>query len=736
MRRRIRISLFFALIGVAFGALSLSQVVRFAGAQSQSPATAANDGGSGARVTYPPTKTVAQVDDYFGTKVADPYRWLEDNDSAEVAAWVESENKVTFAYLDKIPYRAQLKDRLTKLLNYPKYSAPVRRGEWFFFSKNDGLQNQNVYYMQKGLDGTSELLLDPNKFSADGTSRLAAFSLSRSGHHLAYGISQGGSDWSEIHVMEVASRQKLNDHLQWIKASGVSWLGDEGFFYSRYPAPEKGKELTTKNEYQAVYFHKVDTPQSADELVYDDKEHPQRFQGVGVTEDQKYAILSVSERGKGKKGNALFFRDLSKGEKSFTPIVGEIGDDGYGVVEDVNGKFLISTNHKAANGRVILFDPQNPAEANWKDVLPEKPEPLDGVSSAGGKLFVSYLKDVANRAYVYSVDGKLENEIPLPGLGNAGGFGGRRDDKFVFYSFTSFNVPPTIYKYDIATRRSSVFRTVDIPGFKADDFVTTQVFYTSKDGTRVPMFITHKKGLKRDGTNPTLLYGYGGFNVTTNPSFSSLRLALLEQGVVYASANMRGGGEYGEKWHEAGTKLKKQNVFDDFIAAGEYLIEKKYTSPQKLAIHGVSNGGLLVGATSNQRPELFKAVIQQAGVMDMLRFHKFTIGWNWIADYGSSEANEAEFKALYAYSPIHNIKAGTKYPATLITTADHDDRVVPAHSFKYAAALQAAQAGDGPILIRIDTKSGHGASSTTKQLEQTTDLYAFLFENLGVTPKW
>ena len=723
-----------ALIGVASIALA-----PFVGAQNgQQPAapatnsSAADTSAPPTKLTYPEAKKVDQVDDYFGTKVPDPYRWLENDNSPEVAAWVEAENRVTFAYLEKIPYRQKIKDRLTQLFNYPKFSAPTRRGEWFFFSKNDGLQNQSVYYMQKGLDGTSELLLDPNKFSADGTSRLAAFSLSKDGRYLGYGISQGGSDWSDVYVMEVGSKQTLADHLQWIKASGVSWLGD-GFFYSRYPAPEKGRELTTKNEYQAVYFHRVGTPQSDDELVYDDKEHPQRFQGVGVTENQKFAILNISERGKGKKGNALFFRDTTKDEKSFTPIVAEIGDDSFGVVKDVGDKFLIETDRKAPNGRVILFDPRHPNESDWKDVIPEKPEPLENVTAAGGKLFVTYLKDVSTHAYVYSFDGKLENEITLPGLGSASGFGGRSDDKFVFYSFTSLNFPPTIYKYDLATQRSSVFRTVDIPGFKPTDYETRQVFYKSKDGTRVPMFLVHKKGIKLDGNNPTVLYGYGGFNITTSPSFSALRIALLEQGFVYASANMRGGGEYGEKWHEAGTKLKKQNVFDDFIAAAEFLIADKITSPSRLAIHGGSNGGLLVGACSNQRPELFKAVVEQAGVMDMLRFHKFTIGWNWIADYGSSD-NEAEFKALYAYSPIHNVKAGAKYPATLITTADHDDRVVPAHNFKYAAALQAAQAGDNPILIRIDTKSGHGASSTTKQLEQTADLYSFLMSNLGVTP--
>ena len=722
--KKIQITLASLILVVLTLSISISPLTRLASAHH----------GDSPKLTYPETRRVNVVDTYFGTKVPDPYRWLEDDNSPEVAAWVEAENKVTFGYLDKIPYRAQLKDRLTKLLNYPKYSAPSRRGDWFFFTKNDGLQNQNVWYMQKGLEGTPDLLLDPNKFSADGTSRLGSFSLSHTGKYVGYGISEGGSDWNDLHILDVANRKPLEDHLEWVKFSGASWRGDEGFYYNRYPAPAAGKKMAAKNEYQKVYYHKIGTPQSADELVFEDNEHPGRFNGVGVTDDQRFEIRSQSDPAAGKKGNSVFVRDLSKGEKTFTPIVAEIGDDEYGVVDDVAGKFLIQTNHNAPNGKIALWDPKDPRK--WTDVIPEKSEPLEVANTVGGKLFVTYLKDVTTRAYVYNLAGKLENEIAMPGPGSAGGFGGRNDDKFTFYSFTSFNYPPTIYKYDIATRKSSVFRTVDIPGFNPADYETREVFYNSKDGTRVPMFITNKKGIKLDGNNPTVLYGYGGFNITTSPAFSALRIALLEQGVVYASANMRGGGEYGEKWHEAGTKLKKQNVFDDFIAAAEYLIKEKITSPSKLAIHGGSNGGLLVGACSNQRPELFKAVIEQAGVMDMLRFHKFTIGAAWISDYGSSEQNEAQFKALYAISPIHNIKPGTKYPATLITTADHDDRVVPAHNFKYAAALQAAQGGDNPILIRIDTKSGHGASSTTKTLEQQTDIFSFLFENLGVVPKW
>ena len=708
------------------------QVGAQGGQKSVAMAPAADGVGNIARPSYPVTKKVEHVDKYHGVEVADPYRWLEDENSADTAAWVEAENRVTFSYLEKIPFRAQIAARLEKLYNYPKYSAPSRRGEYFIFSKNDGLQNQNVLYIQKGLKGTPEVLFDPNKLSADGTSRLGVFAPSKDGKMAVYGVSKGGSDWQEYYVMDVASKQTQADHLEWVKVSGAAWAGN-GFYYSRYPAPEAGKSLTSKNTNHQVFYHKLGTDQAADELIYEDKANPERFHTVSTTDDERFAILVISDRGKGKRGNSLFFRDLSRGDKTFTPIVAEIGDDSYSVIDNVGDKFLVETDHNAPNGRIFLFDPKQPEEKNWKDIVPEKPEPLQSTGTAGGKLFVTYLKDVTTRAYVYSLDGKLENEIKLPGLGASSGMGGWPDDKFVFYTYTSFNSPPTIYQYDLASKKSTVFRSPEIPGFNANDYETKQVFYPSKDGTKVPMFLVYKKGLKLDGNNPTLLYGYGGFNVNTSPSFSSLRTALLEQGVVYASANLRGGGEYGEKWHEAGTKLKKQNVFDDFIAAAEYLIANKYTSSEKLAIQGGSNGGLLVGAVMNQRPELFKVAIPQVGVMDMLRFHKFTIGWNWIADYGSSD-NADEFKAIYAYSPLHNIKVA-KYPATLITTADHDDRVVPAHSFKYAATLQAAQTGDAPVLIRIDTKSGHGASNTKKAIETTADIYSFLLYNLGVTPK-
>jgi len=683
---------------------------------------------------YPTTRETSQTDTYFGTVVPDPYRWLEDDNSPETARWVEEQNKVTFAYLEKIPYRLQVKERLMQLYNYPKFSAPVRRGEYFFYSKNDGLQNQSVRYIQKGLDGTPEVLIDPNKFSDDGTSRLTIFSLSKDGRYAGYGISQAGSDWQEYHVMEIASKQTLPDVLKWIKFSGIAWQGD-GFYYSRYDEPAKGKELSSINEGSKVYYHKVGTPQSADELVYEDREHPQRFNHVDTTEDERFLILYVGEGSTGKKGNALFYRDNSVSDRSFQPVVAGITDDSFTVVDNVGGRLLISSNHKAPNGKLCLFDPASPGEKDWKDVLPEKPEPLESVSSAGGKLFATYLKDVTTRACVYGLDGRPENEIALPGLGTAVGFGGQRDDKFVFYTFTSFNFPPTIYRYDIGTQQTSLFRAPDIPAFKPTDYETRQVFYTSKDGARVPMFLVHRKGLALDGSNPALLYGYGGFNISTSPGFNPLRLALLEQGFVYASANIRGGSEYGENWHEAGTKLKKQNVFDDFIAAAEWLIENKYTAPAKLAIQGGSNGGLLVGAVINQRPQLFKVAIPQVGVMDMLRFQKFTIGREWISDYGSSD-NEREFRYLCAYSPLHNIKPGVKYPVTLITTADHDDRVVPAHSFKYAATLQKKAAPDNPVLIRIETRSGHGASSTTKMIEQTADIYSFISYNLGVTPKY
>jgi prolyl oligopeptidase len=672
------------------------------------------------------------VDDYHGTRVADPYRWLEDETSAETAAWVAAQNAVTFPYLEKIPYRGALLKRVTELSNYERFSAPARKGPYFFYSRNSGLQNQSVLYLQRGLDATPEVLIDPNEWSVDSTVQLSAFAPSKEARHAVYGTSRSGSDWQQFKIMELATKRTLPDEIDWVKVSDIGWHGD-GFYYSRYPEPPPGREKASINEHHQVWFHRLGTPQSADSLVYEDLEHPQRFHTLGTTEDERFAVLTLSDRGKGLDGNALYVRDLTQPGAAFRPLIPAITDDSFSVIDNVGAKLLVATNHGAPNWRVVLIDPDAPQEAEWRTVIAERPEPLESATTAGGKLFVTYLQDVITRAYVFDLTGKLENEIALPGPGSAGGFHGPPDSTFVFYTFNSLSIPPTIYRYDIATRASSIFRAPRVPGYDASAFETNQVFYTSKDGTRIPMFLVHRKGLELDGTNPTLLYGYGGFNVVLSPTWSAARIALLEQGFVYASANLRGGGEYGESWHRQGIKHAKQNVFDDFIAAAEWLIASRYTSPSKLAIQGGSNGGLLVGAVMNQRPELFAAAIPQVGVMDMLRFHKFTIGWNWVADYGSSDDPE-EFKTLYAYSPLHNIKKGAKYPATLITTADHDDRVVPAHSFKYAAALQALAAPDNPVLIRIETKSGHGASNLAKQLETTADIAAFLMYNLGVTP--
>ena len=687
-----------------------------------------------AGLQYPTTKTVDHVDTYHGTKVPDPYRWLEDDTSAETAAWVEAQNKVTFAYLDKIPYRAELTKRLNALYNYAKFSSPSRKGEYYFFSKNDGLQNQSVLYIQRGLNGTPEVLIDPNTWSEDGTYRLMGYAASKDGKLLTYGVSRSGSDWQEYRVLDLTTRKLLADKVEWVKVSGIAWRGN-GFYYSRYPAPAKGKELSSINEDHMVYYHRIGTPQSADELVFRDEKNPQRFHTLSTTEDERFAVLDVSDRGTGKQGNAVFVMDTSKPGAKFTPLIPIIGDDTYNVLESVRGELLVFTDNNAPNGRIVRIDPARPDPANWKVIVAPKNDTIDTVAVAAGKVIVTYMKDVASKAYVHSIEGTLENEVELPGLGSVSGFNGNMDDTSLFYTFTSFTYPTSIFRYDVAAKKSSLFRAPQIPGLDTNQYETRQVFFTSKDGAKVPMFLVHKKGLALDGNNPTLMYGYGGFNIATTPGFNSLRIALLEQGFVYASVNMRGGSEYGEAWHDAGTKLKKQNVFDDFIAAAEWLIANKYTNPSKLAAQGGSNGGLLVGAVINQRPDLFRVAIPQVGVMDMLRFHKFTIGWNWIADYGSSD-NAEEFKALRAYSPLHNIKAGQKYPATLVTTADHDDRVVPAHSFKYAATLQKAASKDNPALIRIDTKSGHGASNVTKQIEATADIYAFIMYNLGVTPKF
>ena len=680
-------------------------------------------------INYPVTKKVAQVDDYFGTKVADPYRWLEDDKSAETAQWVQAQNAVTFAYLQRIPFRDALKKRITDIFNYPRYSQPFRVGEYYFFSKNDGLQNQAVTYVQKGLEGRPEVFIDPNALSPDGTVRVGLIGPSGDKKHMAISRGEAGSDWSEIRVMDIAAKKELADQVKWVKFSGASWFRN-GFFYSGSDKPPAGKELTAKNEFQKVFYHKLGDSQDKDMLVYQDKAHALRYFGVNVSEDEKYAFLSVSQ---GTSGTETYWKDPSKASAPFQLLIPGFDNDS-GVIDNVGAKFLVQTNLDAPNGKVVLIDPAKPDKKNWTVIIPEKSEVLGGAGTAGNQLFCTYLKDANTKAFQYGLDGTLVREITFPALGTAGGFGGWRDDKVVFYAFTSFTFPSTIYKYDISSGTSDVFRKPEVK-FNPEDYETKQVFYESKDKTKVPMFIVHKKGLALDGENPCYLTAYGGFNISSQPYFSPLRIALLEQGVVFAEANLRGGGEYGETWHKAGMLDKKQNVFDDFISAAEYLIAQKYTSASKLGVSGASNGGLLVGAVMTQRPDLFKVALPAVGVMDMLRFHKFTVGWGWVVEYGSSDADK-DFKYLYAYSPLHNLKPGVSYPATLVTTADHDDRVVPAHSFKFISTLQEDNAGSNPVLIRVETRSGHGSSNVTKAIDATADEYAFFLYNVGAKPKY
>jgi prolyl oligopeptidase len=681
------------------------------------------------RVKYPVTKTVEQVDDYFGVKVPDPYRWLEDDNAAEVKDWVKAENEATFGYLGKIPFREKVRARLTEIYNYPRFSSPIRAGEYYLFSKNDGLQNQSVIYVQKGLDGTPEVFIDPNALSADGTVRVNLAGFSPDFKYVALSRGEAGSDWSEIRVMEIATKRELPDVVRWVKFSGAAWLKD-GFFYSGYDKPAPGRELTAKNEFQKVFFHRLGDPQEKDALVFEDKEHPLRYLGLSVSEDLAYAFLMVSE---GTSGSEILWKPLAAKEADFKVLVKGFDADSA-VVDNVGDKFLVQTNLGAPNFRVVRIDPADPAPEKWVDVIPERPEVLLSASTAGGQLFCAHLKDVLTRFSQHGLDGALVREIELPGLGSADGFGGWRDDKVVFYTFTSYTHPPTIFKYDIASGASEVFRKAEVK-FDPAVYETKEVFYTSADGTRVPMFIVHRKGLELDGKNPTFLTAYGGFNISMRPAFNPSLLVLLETGGVYAEPGLRGGGEYGEAWHKAGMLLNKTNVFDDFIAAAEYLIRENYTSKDFLAIEGGSNGGLLVGAAMTRRPDLFRVVFPAVGVMDMLRYHKFTVGWGWVVEYGSSDS-EKDFRNLYRYSPLHNIKPGVCYPATLVTTADHDDRVVPAHSFKFAAALQAAQACANPALIRIETRSGHGSSNVTKAIDLLTDQWSFMFHNMGIVPKY
>ncbi|MEH2088453.1 prolyl oligopeptidase family serine peptidase [Nostoc sp.] len=680
-------------------------------------------------LTYPTSHQSNQADNYHGTLVADPYRWLEDPDSEETRTWIEAQNQVTFGYLSEIPAREKIKQRLTKLWDYEKYGIPFKEGERYFYFKNDGLQNQSVFYTLKTLDDQPQVLLDPNKLSEDGTVALSGLSISEDGKLLAYGLSSSGSDWQEWKVRNAETGEDLQDHLKWIKFSGASWTHDgQGFFYSRYDEPNEKTQLEDVNYYQKLYYHQLGKPQSEDVLIYHRPDQKEWGFSGGVTEDGRYLIISIWLGTDSK--NLVFSKDLTNPNAEVVELINQFEAD-YSFVDNDDSVFYFRTDLNAPRGRVIAIDTKNPAPENWREIIPQSAETLESVGILNNQFVADYLKDAHSQIKIFDLKGAFIREIELPGLGSAGGFGGKRYDTETFYSFTSFTIPGTIYRYNMVTGKSELFRQPQVD-FNPDEYETKQVFYHSKDGTRVPMFITHKKGIKLDGNNPTYLYAYGGFNASMTPGFSVSLLVWMEMGGVYAMPNIRGGGEYGEEWHQAGIKDQKQNVFDDFIGAAEWLIANKYTKTEKLAIAGGSNGGLLVGACITQRPDLFGAAIPAVGVMDMLRFHKFTIGWAWTSEYGSAD-NPEEFPALYAYSPLHNIKPNTAYPATLITTADHDDRVVPAHSFKFAAALQEAHAGDAPTLIRIETKAGHGAGKpTAKIIEEAADKWAFLVRALNV----
>ena len=677
---------------------------------------------------YPPARKSEQVDDYHGVKVADPYRWLEELDSAETKAWVEAQNKMSFDFLAAIPARNSLKDRITRLWNYEKYGVPFREGDRYFYFRNSGLQNQSVLYTVTGLDAPPKMILDPNTMSADGTVAVSGVQVSPDGKLLAYSISASGSDWQEWKVRDVETGTDLSDQLKWVKFSGVSWTTDgKGFFYSRYDEP-KGDSLKDTNYFQKVYFHKLGRPQTEDVLVYERPDQKDWLFGGSVSEDGNYLLITVYQGTDVK--NRVYYKDLKASNTSVVKLLDDF-DAAYNFIGNDGTRFWFQTDLQSPRGKIVEIDVSKPARDNWKVVVPESKDALQSVSLVNNKFILNYLKDAYTQVRIHDTVGKMLSEVTFPGIGSAGGFGGKAKDKETFYYFTGFTTPTTIYRYDMTSGKSTIFREPKVE-FNPADYETKQVFYSSKDGTKVPMFITYKKGLKLDGNNPTYLYGYGGFNVSMTPGFSVANMVWMEMGGVYAQPSLRGGGEYGEDWHQAGMKLKKQNVFDDFIAAAEWLIANKYTSTPKLAIGGGSNGGLLVGAAMTQRPDLFGAALPAVGVMDMLRFQKFTIGWAWVSDYGSSE-NAAEFKALYAYSPLHNIKPGAKYPPTMVTTADHDDRVWPGHSFKYAAALQAAQGGDAPILIRIETKAGHGAGKpTSKTIEEIADRWAFLVKALNM----
>jgi len=681
---------------------------------------------------YPQTRQDATVvDDYHGTTVPDPYRWLEDDRSAETAAWVEAENKVTFGYLEQIPFREQVRDRMEQLWNYERISAPTKKGGWYIFSKNDGLQNQSVIYYQKQLADEPKVVLDPNKLSEAGTSSLSMLSVSHDGKYMAYGVSDAGSDWQTFRIRNLNTLVDLDDELKRIKFSAAAWSGD-GFYYCRYPEP-KGSELSEVNQGQQIYFHRIGTPQSQDKLIHEDPKHPKRYFGVGTTEDERYLFVSLSEGA--TSTNELYFRDLkAKGDAPLKPLFTGF-KSAYSFIDVLpDGRFLVRTNDGAPRYRLISVDPQNPDSKDWKNIVPQsKDEVLTSVALTGDHMLVETMKDATARLYAYDLKGKRLSEIKLQGLGSVSGLSSDAGDPEAFYLYTDYTTPPTIYRYDATKKQSVVFRQ---PKYAADvsQFESEQVFVASKDGTRIPMMIMRKKGLPKDGKRPTMLYAYGGFDISLTPSFSPALIWLLENGGVYAVANLRGGGEYGEQWHEAGKRLKKQNVFDDFAAAARWLNSSGWTDAQHLAMHGRSNGGLLVGAVMNQHPELFRVALPGVGVMDMLRYHKFTVGWGWVPEYGSSEEAD-QFANLHGYSPLHALKKGVAYPSTMVMTSDHDDRVVPAHSFKYAARLQEIYSGKNPMLIRIETSAGHGAGlPTAKQIEQWADVWSFMYFEMGVKP--
>jgi len=685
--------------------------------KSPNPETTAN---------YPVTAKVDTIDTYFGIEVPDPYRWMENDTTRAVADWVKAENEVTFSYLNKINYREAVKDRLLELNNYEKLSSPFRQGEYYYFYKNTGLQNQSVLYRKKGEQGEPEVFLDPNAFSKDATTIMRGLSFSKDGSLLAFQIAKGGADRAEAVVMRTSDKSLVEDTIRNMKQSGISWKGNDGYYINRFEEGLKSN-LAAKNEYQQLYYHKLGTLPSQDRVVFGDTQK-RRFVGGYLTEDERYLIITTSES---TTGNELYVQDLSKPDSKILPIKTGFESD-QSVIDNDGSKLIISTNLNAPNSKVVWVDASNPSFKNWKDLIPETENTLN-TSTGGGKIFAHYLVDVKTQIKQYDLSGKLEREVELPAIGTAFGFGGWKDDQNLYYTFTSFTYPPTIFKYNIRSGNSTEYERPAVK-FNPDDYETKQLFYPGKDGTKIPMFIVHKKGIVLNRKNPTWLYAYGGFSISLQPSFSTSRIVWLENGGIYAQPNLRGGGEYGEKWHKAGTLLNKQNVFDDFIAAGEYLINEKYTSSEYLAINGGSNGGLLIGAVMAQRPDLAKVAVPQVGVMDMLRYNKFTIGAAWATDYGTAEDSKEMFEYLKAYSPVHALKPGVKYPATLVTTADHDDRVVPAHSFKFAATLQENQAGPNPVLIRIDVNSAHGSSNITKSIDLIADYYSFAWYNMGVVP--